>query len=339
MRIIKILFAIGFFCLTAGGAPLRVSLPPLTGAVPVVMGAAWGLFEEEGITVELVPLPSQRDRILAFQAGQIDAMVTDLTGALILMGAGGNDAVIAGTLYTPDPTRPHVFVITPPAYSRISSWGDLLAKVQRGERVQLAVPRQSDLEFVLDELFRKEGVTFRAEGYIGQDNLISNASWVLFGMVTAGALPQPYVDYILNFDFPGKPQLVVIAEVGAEDVPPEVLVIRRAITQREPAKVAAFFRALRRAVDRLNASTREELVALALPQAVNLFFPGANPEEATPEDRARIEAAIAAISIPVFPQPGPVDPQMYERVVSWAARKGYIRSPIPYAIATTTPPE
>jgi len=50
--------------LSGATAPLRVSLPPLMGAVPVALGAAWGMFAEEGVEVQLLPLASQRDRLV-----------------------------------------------------------------------------------------------------------------------------------------------------------------------------------------------------------------------------------------------------------------------------------
>lgn len=338
MRIVRALMVVVLFSLVISGAPIRVSLPPMFGAVPVVMGVTWGLFQEEGVEVELVPLPSQRDRMLAFQAGQIDALVTDLTGALLLLAPGAREGVIAGTVYTPDPGRAHIALITPPAFSRIRTWEELAARVRKGERVQLAVPRQSDLEFAVNELFRERGLSFPAEGYIGQDNMLVNATWTLFGMVAVGALPQPYVDYILNYEYPGKPQLVVLAEIGGASIPPEVIVFRRALVERERERVAAFFRALRRTVDRLNSSAREELVATALPVGVKMFFPGAGPEAVPPEDWARTEAAITAIVLPAFPEPEPVNPTMFERVTAWAVKKAYLRSPIPYTTATVHPP-
>ncbi len=337
MRPLTVLAVSAAFSLSGFASSLKVSLPPATGAVPIVMGVAWGLFSEEGVAVELVPLPSQRDRLLAFQAGQVDLVVTDLTGALLLLASVPGAAVIAGTAFIPEPEALHLAFITPPAYSRIPTWDDLVARVRGGTRVQIALPRQSDLEFVADELFRREGVTVPADLYIGQDNLLNNASWTLLGMVAVGALPQPYVDYILAYGYPGKPTLTVLKWVPGAEIPPEVIVVRRALLGSEA--LAAFFRGLRRAVDRFNGEDRDAIVAAALPLAVDLFFPGGGPETATdPEVRAEIERGIASIVIPRFPQPEAVSREVYERVVAWAVGKRYLRSPIPYETAVAPPP-
>ncbi|MFH1609647.1 MAG: hypothetical protein ABID40_03365 [Candidatus Bipolaricaulota bacterium] len=338
MRTVSLVTVVAAFFFASSGAPLKVSLPPLFGAVPIVMGVTWGLFQEEGVEVELVPLPSQRDRMIAFQAGQVDVMVTDLTGALLLVSTLPNGAVIAGTAYVPDLANAHLALVTPVTYSKIATWDELLARIRGGGRVQIALPRQSDLEFVVDELFRSQGLSVSPDLYIGQDNLLVNASWTLLGMVAVGALPQPYVDYILNYSFEGKPTLQALQWVAGGNIPPDVIVFRRSLVESQPELVASFFRALRRTVHRLNAEEREELVTTVLPIAVDMFFPGGLPQAAQPEDQARVEAAIAAIAIPAFSEPGPVDPDVYGRVMAWAVNKGYLRSPIPYDAAVVPPP-
>lgn len=310
-------------------APLRVSLPPLLGALPVAVAQKLDLFADQGLEVQLVPLPSQRDRILAFQAGQIDALVTDLTSALLLVSAQPKEAAIAAALYLPPQDGSHLALITPVNYSRIYSLAELIETAQK-RRVQIAVPRQSDLEFMMDQLFGQHGFSFPAELCVGQDNLLLNATWVLFGMTSAAVLPQPYVDYLLHYEFEGKPTLLVIADFAGLPVPPDVLVVRRSLSS---AAVEGFLAALRKAVEKIRNMTRDELVALAMPIAIELFFPGVNLETANPEDRARVEAAVDALRIPNFSDPAPLDPEIFQMVADWAAKKGYLSRKLSYADA------
>ncbi|MFN3347244.1 MAG: hypothetical protein ACK42E_05510, partial [Candidatus Bipolaricaulaceae bacterium] len=144
-----VLFAI--ITLSAWAGPIRVSLPPLLGALPVALADQLDLFSEEGLVVQLVPLPSQRDRLLAFQAGQIEALVTDLTSALLLVAAQPQEAAIAAALFLPPQDGTHLALLTPANYSRLYALEDFLGQARKG-RVQIAVPRQSDLEYALDQL-------------------------------------------------------------------------------------------------------------------------------------------------------------------------------------------
>jgi hypothetical protein len=119
MKTIGLLFlavSVGVFA-----SPIRVSLPPLLGALPVAVAQKLDLFREQGLEVQLVPLPSQRDRILAFQAGQIEAMVTDLTSALLLVASQPKQAAIAAALYLPPQDGTHLALITPVNFSRIQN--------------------------------------------------------------------------------------------------------------------------------------------------------------------------------------------------------------------------
>lgn len=288
-----------------------------------------GLFSNQGLGVELVPLPSQRDRILAFQAGQIDALVTDLTSAILLVATNPREAAIAAALFVPPQDGSHLALITPANYSRVYSLAELI-EAARTRRVQIAIPRQSDLEFMLDQLFAQHGFSYPPELYVGQDNLLINATWTLFGMTSAAVLPQPYVDYLLHYEFEGKPTLLVLSDFAGLPIPPDVLVVRRSLPSEARAR---FLSAVAEAVARIRSMGREELVELAMPMAINLFFPGVNLETAAPEDRARVEAAVDALRIPQFTEPAPPHPEIFELVASWAREKGYLPRTISYSDA------
>jgi ABC-type nitrate/sulfonate/bicarbonate transport system substrate-binding protein len=322
-----------FFGILAFAAPIRVSLPPLLGALPVAIAEKLGLFSEQGIEVELVPLPSQRDRILAFQAGQIEALVTDLTSAILLVASNPKEAAIAAALFLPPQDGSHLALITPANYSRIYSLAELVEEAKK-RRVQIAIPRQSDLEFVLDQLFSQHGFSYPPEFYVGQDNLLINATWTLFGMTAAAVLPQPYVDYLLHYEFEGKPTLLVLSDFAGLPIPPDVLVVRRSLS---PEARARFLAALAEAVARIHGMSREELVELAMPLAIDLFFPGVNLEAAAPENRARVEAAVDALRIPKFTEPSSLDPGIFELVASWAQKKGYLPRTLSYGDAVLGP--
>lgn len=321
------LFAI--VTISAWASPIRVSLPPLLGALPVALADQLGLFGEEGLAVSLVPLPSQRDRLLAFQAGQIEALVTDFTSALLLVAAQPTEAVLVAALFLPPEDGSHLALLTPANYSRLYSLEDFLRQASMG-RVQIAVPRQSDLEYALDQLLNRHGTRVPPEWLVGQDNILLNATWLMFGMASVGVLPQPYADYLLHYEFPGKPELLVLADFAGISLPPDVLVVRRNLGEE---RIAKFLRAVGEAAARIRSMSREELVSVAMPMAISLFFPGVNLEAAEQEERARVEAAVDALRIPYFADPSPIDLGIFERVATWARQKGYLYRPLTYAEA------
>ena len=335
-RIVAIVFLL-LVALSGVAGPLRVSLPPLMGAVPVALGAAWGMFAEEGVEVQLLPLASQRDRLMAFQAGQIDAMVTDLTSAIMLAAQMPGEVAILSTAYYPTSNHPPHLALITQDYSNIDDLADLVMEAKGA--VRIAVPRQSDLEFALDKLFASQGLEPPEDAYIGQDDLLVNASWVLFGMVKCGVFPQPYVDYLLNYEYEGKPQLTVLSDFSGIPIPPSVIVFRRPVLASRVSEVDAFFRAVHKAVARINGANYEELLEIGWHMATELFFPGLSPEDLTPEGRKQVEAAIEKIHVPKFPEPGPVPREVFELVRTWAEGKGYLAGSLDYnqVVATVGP--
>lgn len=75
----------------AGEAPtvkIRVGLLPIVDALPFVVAEREGLFQKEGVAVEITYFGSARDRDAAIASGQIDVAIHDPVGALMLIGNG-----------------------------------------------------------------------------------------------------------------------------------------------------------------------------------------------------------------------------------------------------------
>ncbi|MGC9530235.1 MAG: ABC transporter substrate-binding protein [Candidatus Bipolaricaulaceae bacterium] len=319
----------------ASPAPLRVSLPPLLGSVPIALGNTWRAFAEQGVEVELVPLASQRDRLVAFQAGQIDAMVADLTSALMLAAQIPEQLVITSTAYYPEPdsvpgmTHSHLALISQ-QYAGVDSLAALVDQASKRSALRIAVPRQSDLEFALDQLFLSQGLPPPVHAYAGQDNLLQNATWVMFGMAAAGVFPEPYTDYMLNYDFEGKPQLTILSDFSGVPYPPSVIVFQRETLTVHGEQVAAFYRALTAVIDQLNATARQELIQVGWTMAAELFFPGLSPENMPAGSKAQVEAALAKVVIPHFPHPAPIPEEVFAAVTAWAKEKKYLAATVEY---------
>ena len=86
-----VVFFVAFFLLQTAQAPppkLRIGLLPVVDALPFIVAEKEGLFEKEGLSVELVYFGSARDRDSAIMGGQVDAALHDPVGALMLIGNG-----------------------------------------------------------------------------------------------------------------------------------------------------------------------------------------------------------------------------------------------------------
>lgn len=65
-----------------------LGIMPSTDAFPYVIAQEQGFFEKNGVEVEIQEFTSAKDRDAAIQAGALDGMMMDLTGASLLKGNG-----------------------------------------------------------------------------------------------------------------------------------------------------------------------------------------------------------------------------------------------------------
>lgn len=302
------------------GTAIRVSLSPILGSAPVLYAESWGLFTEEGVEVEIIPLASRMDRNLAFLAGQVDAVVTDVA-SLCLLGSRGSPVAVA-TAYSPEDPRSQFVVLVNPRYVEVDTVRDLLPLLGKRSFFRVALPLQSDLEFAMDMVLKGNGYEPDQAVYFGQDNLIYTAAMVAAGSVVAAVLPEPYASFILEFS--GAQGLGLKALGDFEGIPPlpHLIVFQRGFMEAKPEAVEAFLRGFSRAAERINREGKEGLLALGAPEVIRLFYPGFEPEEVL--SNPYVQAGIGGIRVPHFPEPGKLDPGVFEAVATWAVEKGYI---------------
>ena len=76
--------------------PLRFGILPDADSLPFMVARDEGLFEKEGVKVELVPFVNAQERDAAIQAGKIDGAIADMLAAAFLV-AGGFDMRVTST--------------------------------------------------------------------------------------------------------------------------------------------------------------------------------------------------------------------------------------------------
>jgi len=311
--------------------PLRVSLSPVLGSAPVLFGVEWGFFDHEGLEVELFPLASQRDRLFAFQAGQVDVVIADVT-SVVLLAARGEPLVVA-TAYVPEDPAKQFTVLVQQEYSGISSIEDLAAALGTRSFFRIALPLQSDIEYATDVVLESHGLTPDPRFYFGQDNLFLAASMVIYGGVAAAVLPEPYASYSLTFAEAEGLGLTALGDFSGIPPLPHLIVFQRRYAEEHPEAVRRFVSAFGAAAERMNEETKEGLLSLGAPEVIRLFCRGLNPEEVLVHPS--VLAAVEAIPVPYFQAPTVLPKGIYDAIQRWAIEKGYVRFEHPYEEVVT----
>ena len=311
--------------------PLRISLTPILGSAPVLFGVEWGFFADAGLEVELVPLASQRDRIFAFQAGQVDAVITDVA-SVVMLAARGEPLVVATAFVPEDPSRQFTILVQE-KYSGISSVGDLVSALGSRNFFRIALPLQSDIEYATDMSLKAHGLDPDPRFYFGQDNLFVMASMVVYGMVASAVLPEPYASFSLKFAEAEGLGLTALEDFSNVPPLPHLIVFQKKYAREHPEAVRGFIEAFGKAAERMNKESKEGLLSLGAPEVLRLFYQGQNPEEVLVHPS--VVAAIEVVSVPYFPVPSLLDKEIYDAVHRWAIEKGYVRFEHPYEEVVT----
>jgi len=295
---------------------LRISLPPLLNSLPIAYAEQWGLFEEHGVAVELIGITDNQERSTALLTGNLDAIMEDLTRALLDASSGGDVVITAAAYQQPEWADRELAVLAPASFG-IDTF-DALASSGHN----IATVFCSDHEYMLDQLLQTRSYRpMRDISYTYWTDLLQMAVWVGARALPAAVLPEPYIAYIDTYQpLQGTSiDLVSLADFSDIDSLPSVVVFRQDYVAEHPDAVKAFHRAYAEAVERMNRSEKEELLDTGLTVVLSLFFQGADPSLITDD-------VLDALSIPKYELPVGLDGERFDAVAVWMRSRGYIGS-------------
>jgi ABC-type nitrate/sulfonate/bicarbonate transport system substrate-binding protein len=298
----------------AGATPLRISLPPVLEALPIAFAEAWGMFDEAGVDVEVVGITDNQERSTALLTKSLDALMSDVTSAVLDYGTNQSVVCVAACGSTPQPGALRLALLSHIGFGPMDVPG-LLASDQI-----VGVTYRTDEEYLLDQFFTANGVR-RAwmSRYTYFSDMLQLATWFGAKALPIAVLPEPYYSYIANLiPIGGVPaNLVVLSDFAECGAPPRVVLFRDDYVTRHRDDVAAFLSVCDAAVERMNATPRDEIINVGLDVVLGLFFQGAN--------KALIQQqTLDAMSIPVFVRPEPLAPELFSSLTRWMREKGYL---------------
>jgi len=306
---------------TATATTLRISLPPVLEALPIAFAESWGMFDEAGIDVEVVGITDNQERSTALLTGNLDAVMSDVTSAVLDYGMNQSVVVVAAAGSTPQPGALRLALLSHVGFGP----SDVASLLESDQLV--GVTYRTDDEYLLDQFFAANGLR-RAwiTRYTYFSDMLQLGVWFGAKTLPVSILPEPYYSYIATIlPVSGVPaNLAVLSDFSDFVAPPRVVLFREDYVARHRADVAAFLGVYAAAVDRLNATPRDEIINVGLDVVIGLFFQGMN--------KALIQQqTLDAMSIPVFDRPAPLAQDLFDSLTEWMTDKGYLNQPISLA--------
>ena len=150
--------------------------------LPLLVGQEKGLFEKEGIDLELIGFQSALERDAALQAGRLDGYFGDILNTVLLVQGGEKLKIIATAFHTHPRCRMFGIAVSPGAGITDP------AKIQGKD---VAISSATIIEFLLDQLLGIQSMRPRDVTKIEIKKIPIRLQMLLSGQVTAALLPEP----------------------------------------------------------------------------------------------------------------------------------------------------
>lgn len=277
---------------------IRVGLLPITDVIPIYVAQQEGYFQAEGITVQIVPVASAAERDTFLQAGQVDAVLTDLPST-VLTNAGSNVKLkVVRQARTAYSDQPQFWIL--------SAKDSGITTVEQLADVEIGISENSVIEYLSTRLLQLEGFDSSQIAFTNVPQIATRLQLLTEGKLKAAMLPDPLASLAIL-----QGANVVVSDGAHPEISQSVLDFREDVLKGRPNTVRAFLRAYDKAVAAINADPAKYQNVLL-------------------ENTRVPEPLKDKYTLPRFPEKALPTEAQFQDVVDWALAKGLIKTGLSY---------
>lgn len=273
-----------------GPVTIRIAVLPILDALPMYVADAQGYFEEEGLTVEFIPVSSAPERDQLIQSGQADGMINELVSTLFY---NQDETVVVSVRFarTAGPGNP-VFRILAAPNSGISSVQDLAG-------VPIGVSEATIIEYMTDRVLEAEGLSPDQIETVAVPRIPERLALLASGELAAANLPEPLSSLAVS-----QGAIPIIDDANYPEYGHSVLTFRSAFIDENPKAIKGFLNALEKATVDLNSDKAQWSTLI--------------------QDRQLIPPPlVGTFQVPDFPLASVPTEAQWQDTADWALAKGY----------------
>lgn len=214
---------------------LKIGTLPIADTLLLHVAQREGFFQENGLTVELIPFQGFVEKNAAVQSGELDGHFGEVSSVIIQRAAGLPFVVVASTSHTNPDAR---------MFGLVSSPKRGTADFSGLAGLSLGTSRLAIVDFLADVLFEKQGVPDDFMQRINLAKIPVRMQMLISGQVDAAVLPEPLLSIVEKAG--GR----VLLDDRELDMPLAVVALRDSLATEENVK--AFRQALARAGRAIN---------------------------------------------------------------------------------------
>lgn len=217
---------------------LKVAVLPILDTLPMYVAQEEGLFEENGIQVEFIPVSSAPERDQLISSGQADGMINEAVST-IFYNRDQTQVQIVRYARAATPEQ-HVFSILASAKSGITT-------VEGLKNTAIGVSKGTVIEYLTDRLLENQGFEAGEISTVAVPSIGDRLALLGSGELDAGMLPEPPTSLAIQ-----NGAAVVIDDTTYPEVSFSVIAFRKAVIDQEPEAIRGFLAAIEEAVNRIN---------------------------------------------------------------------------------------
>jgi len=282
---------------------LRLALLPIPDVLPIYLAQEKGYFSEAGITVETLPVGSAIERDQLMQAGRIDGMINELSGAANF-NRNENQVQVVSIARSPIGDAPLFRILAAPG-SGLKKTADLAG-------IPIGISINTVIEYISDRLLAAGGVSSEAIKYKSIPVLPERLQLLLSGQVKAVTLPDPLAASAI-----AAGAVEVVNDASLAGISASVITFSSASLQDKSETVKKFMIAWDKAAADLNKAPGDYkslmLKKIRVPKNIQASF-----------------------IIPPFPRKTLPTEDQWQDVMNWMVGKKLLSKPLPYEGSVTS---
>lgn len=277
---------------------LKIAVLPIIDTLPMYVAQQEGLFAEQNVNVEFVPVASapERDQLLA--AGQVDGTINE-TLAVMLFNRDTVQMQAVRYALRPAPGYGHFFIL--------ASGQSGIASVNGLKGVEIGVSQGTVIEYVTERLLQAEGFTTDEIKTIAVPKIPDRMSLLASGELQAGVMPDPLASLVV-----AQGGVIVADDSNHPEYGFSIISFRKAVIDENAEAVRGFLAAVEEATSLLNADPAKYRNLLS---EQNLVPP----------------PLLETYQTPPFPTAGVPTQAEWNDALDWLKEKGILTVDISYA--------
>jgi NitT/TauT family transport system substrate-binding protein len=276
---------------------LKVALLPILDVLPFYVAQQQGYFEDEGITVELVPVKSGQESNALIQANEIDGVLTDVQ-SVALFNQETPQLKIISIARRAYPDYPHFRIVAAKGFA-VNGPEDLAG-------VPIGISQNTIIEYLADRLLAEYGLPADQMAIEEVSAIPVRFEMLMEGQLKAALLPEPLGEAAL-----ATGATLVVDDTQFPQYSQSVLAFTTDSLTAQPNTIKAFQRAWNKAVVDINKDPNAYRDILI--------------------ENTRVPPMIqGSYNVPQYPQGDITSEAEWNDVLEWAQEKGLVDGPVSY---------